>query len=53
MENRNKELYEAPSTIVLEVGNKGVLCASKVFVLFGNSVNDWEDGGTINDEIYM
>ena len=53
METKLKQLYETPSTMVFEVRQEGVLCASKVFVLFGNSVNDWEDGGTINDEIFM
>lgn len=51
METKLKELYEAPSTMVFEVKQKGVICASDV--KSGNSINDWENGGTTNDEIYM
>lgn len=51
MEAKQKELYEAPSTMVFEVKQEGVICASDV--KSGNSINGWENGGTTNDEVYM
>ena len=53
METKHKEFYAAPSTMVFELKQEGVICASEVFVFFGNSVNDWQDGGTTNEEIFM
>ena len=46
-----KELYEAPTTSVFEVKIEGVVCQSPL--QGGNSINDWVDGGTTNDEIFM
>ena len=51
MGTRHKALYEAPSTQVFEVRQKGVLCAS--YVKGGNSINEWGNGGTTNDDVYM
>ena len=51
MDAKQKELYEAPSTMVFEVKQEGVICASDV--KSGNSIDDWENGGTTNDEVYM
>lgn len=51
METKHKELYDAPSTHVFEVKHEGVICASEV--RGGNSINDWGNGGTTNDEVYM
>ena len=51
MGTRHKELYEAPSAQVFEVRQEGVLCASDV--KGGNSINEWGNGGTTNDDVYM
>lgn len=51
METKEKVLYEAPSMTVFEVKQEGVICASDV--KGGNSINNWGDGGTSNDEVYM
>ena len=51
MGTRHKALYEAPSTQVFEVRQKGVLCASDV--KGRNSINEWGNGGTTNDDVYM
>ena len=48
---KKKHFYEAPSTMVFEVKQEGVICASDV--KSGNSINDWGNGGTTNDEVYM
>ena len=46
-----KDLYEAPTTSVFEVKVEGVVCQSPL--QNGNSINDWVDGGAIDDTIYM
>ena len=46
-----KQYYDAPSTQVFEVKHEGIICASDV--KSGNSINDWGNGGTTNDEVYM
>ena len=51
METKHKDLYEAPATTVVEVKIEGVVCQSPVNG--GNSINNWGDGGTTNDDIYM
>ena len=51
MEAKQKEDYDAPSTQVFEVKHEGIICASDV--QSGNSINDWGNGGTTNDEVYM
>ena len=51
MNTKLKYPYEAPSTMVLEVKQEGVICVSDV--KGGNSINNWGDGGTTNDEVYM
>ena len=51
METKRKELYDAPSTMVFGVKQEGVICASEV--KSGNSINNWENGDTTNEEIYM
>ena len=49
--NGNKVLYEAPSTMVIDVRHEGIICASDIK---GNSsINGWGNGGTTNDEVYM
>ena len=44
METKNKELYEAPSTLVLEVKVEGVVCTS------GVGANRTGYGDAIEDE---
>ena len=51
MKEEGKTYYEAPATTVVEVKIEGVVCESPV--KGGNSINNWQDGGTINDDIYM
>ena len=51
METKHNEFYEMPSAKVFEVKQEGVICASDV--KSGNSINDWGNGGTTNDEVYM
>lgn len=46
-----KQYYDAPSTQVFEVEQEGIICASDV--QSGNSIDDWGNGGTTNDEVYM
>ena len=51
MEKKNKKVYLAPSVQVVEVKQEGVICASEV--RGGNSINNWENGDTTEDVIYM
>ena len=46
-----KELYEAPLTSVVDVKFEGIICTSDV--KGSNSINDWGNGGTTNDDVYM
>ena len=48
---KHKEYYDTPSTMVFEVKQGGVICASDVEG--SNSIVDWGNGGDINDEIFM
>lgn len=47
-----KQFYDAPSTMVLEVKQEGAICVVSD-VKSGNSIKNWEDGGTTNDEVFM
>ena len=49
--NQDKLIYEAPTSSVFEVKVEDVVCQSPL--QNGNSINDWVDGGTTNDEIFM
>ena len=49
--NQDKLIYEAPTTSVFEVKVEGVICQSPL--QGGNSINDWGNGGTIDDGIFM
>ena len=49
--NQDKLIYKAPTSSVFEVKIEGVVCQSPLNG--GNSINDWGNGGTTNDEIYM
>ena len=52
MEQKNpKWLYHSPEVAIIELKQEGVICASDV--LGGNSINDWGNGGTTNDDVYM
>lgn len=51
MDKKEKQCYEAPSTMVIEVRHEGIICATDV--KGGNSINDWGNGGTTNDDVYM
>ena len=43
--------YETPSTTVMYVKFEGIICASDI--KGSNSINNWGDGGTTNDEVFM
>ena len=40
---KNKELYDAPSTMIFEVKQEGVICQSNPAPT-GASIDDYEDG---------
>jgi hypothetical protein len=46
-----KQFYEAPVTKIIQVRHGGIICLSNV--KGGNSINNWGNGGTTNDEVYM
>ncbi len=43
--------YETPAATVVEVKTEGVVCQSPF--KGGNSINDWENGGTTLEDIYF
>lgn len=43
--------YETPAATVVEVKTEGVVCQSPV--QGGNSIDDWENGGTTLEDIYF
>ena len=43
--------YETPAATVVEVKTEGVVCQSPV--KGGNSINDWGNGGTTQEDIYF
>ena len=51
MKEEGKSYYEAPAITVVEVKIEGVVCQSPVNG--GNSIDNWGNGGTTNDDIYM
>ena len=51
MKEEGKSYYDAPAITVVEVKIKGVVCQSPVNG--GNSIDNWGNGGTTNDDIYM
>ena len=51
METKRKELYEAPSMVVIEVKQGGMICTSEI--KSRNSINGWENGGTTDDVVYF
>lgn len=48
---KKHQVYEAPSTEVLEVAQGGAVCASEV--KGRSSINNWVDGGSTDDELYL
>lgn len=51
MKTSQKRFYECPLATVYELRQEGVICASDV--KSGNSINNWGDGGTIEDQLFM
>lgn len=51
MKEAGKICYEAPAITVVEVKTEGVVCQSPV--KGGNSIDDWGNGGTTNEDIYF
>ena len=48
-----KKLYERPTIRVVEIQQRGLLMVSGDLVRSGNSINDWGNGGTTDEDIYM
>ena len=46
-----KQFYEAPVTMIIKVRHGSIICLSNV--KGGNSINNWGNGETTNDEVYM
>lgn len=51
MGEKYKDDYKAPSAMAVEVSHEGIICASEI--KSNSSINNWSDGGTTNDEIYL
>lgn len=51
MKEESKISYEAPAVTVICVQQEGVICNSNI--KGGNSINNWENGDTTDDVIYM
>ena len=51
MYKKKNQCYETPWAVTVEVRHEGIICASEVNG--GNSIKDWGDGGTTNDEIFF
>lgn len=51
MITQTKEQYTPPRCEELELDIEGVVCASDV--KGGNSINDWGNGGSTNDDLYI
>ncbi|MBO7417023.1 MAG: hypothetical protein J6U22_10670 [Bacteroidaceae bacterium] len=51
MKNKHKLQYHSPLTEVFEIKYEGIICASNV--KSRNSINDWGNGGTTNDQLYF
>lgn len=51
MYKKKKQCYEVPLTMAFEVKHEGIICASEING--GNSINNWDDGGTTDDDLYM
>lgn len=51
MKEEGKTYYEALAATAVYIRQEGVICASPV--RNGNSINNWRNGDTTHDEIYM
>ena len=51
MKDEGKLCYEVPATTVVCIRHEGMICQSPV--QNGNSINNWGNGETTHDEIYM
>ena len=51
MKEEGKTYYEALTATAVYIRQEGVICASPV--RNGNSINNWRNGDTTHDEIYM
>ena len=51
METIERKLYETPLTMIVEVRHEGIVCASEING--GNSIDNWGNGGTTDDDIYL
>ena len=51
MYKKMKQRYETPSTKVVEVKHEGIICASEF--KGGNSIDNWGDGGTTDDDLHL
>jgi len=54
MKTEQKRYYEKPAMRVVMLQQHGMLCTSDPEpVQGGNSINNWGDGGTTDEDIYM
>ena len=51
MKEKGKIYYDAPTATVVDIAVGRIVCSSNVEGK--NTINDWENGGTVNDEIVM
>ena len=51
MKTSKKELYEAPAITEVEEKHEGIICASEF--KGGNSIDNWGDGGTTDDDLHL
>ena len=52
MESKQKREYERPAMLVVEIQQRGLLMTSDS-VGAKSSINDWGNGGSDNEQIYM
>lgn len=50
-QKETKWLYRSPIVAIVDLNQEGVICASDV--VGENSINNWGDGGTTNDELNL
>lgn len=51
MKEKGKTYYVVPMATVVDIAIGRIVCSSNVEGK--NTINDWENGGTLNDEIVM
>lgn len=47
----NKQLYESPHLKIYAVAGEGLICASEINGK--DSIEDWEDGGSEDEDLYL